>query len=133
MKSYPESKTLCMLATSRSAAKTPKFIHILRGRFFLFSCNNSCVLGCGKVRKLSEGLVLAMVVLKVVVMVRVVKMVGLMSIVAVTDDWMINPFTLQLFLLVNSFQLPQQLSDKGLRRSTATTAHVTHNQNTTLC
>lgn len=73
---------------------------------------------------MSEGLVLAPGVLQMLVMVWVVKMVGLMAVVAVADDRMLDAFTLQLFLLVNSLQLCHQLSDEGLRRSTAITAHT---------
>lgn len=57
-----------------------------------------------------------LVVMKVV---RVVKMVRLMAVGAVADHWMLDAFTLQLFLFVNSFQLCHQLSDEALRRSTA--------------
>lgn len=53
------------------------------------------------------------------VMVWVVKMVGLMTMVAVADDGMLNAFALQLLLLLNSLQLSYQLSDESLRRSTA--------------
>lgn len=56
---------------------------------------------------------------QMLVMVWVVKMVGLMTLVAVADDGMLNAFTLQLFLLLNSLQLFHQLSDESLRRSTA--------------
>lgn len=73
----------------------------------LFVCVSSS--GVGEVL---DGLV----VMKVV---RVVKMVRLMAVVAVADDWMLDAFTLQLFLFVNSFQLCHQLSDEVLRRSTA--------------
>lgn len=52
-------------------------------------------------------------------MVWVVKMVGLMTMVAVADDGMLNAFALQLLLLLNSLQLSHQLSDESLRRSTA--------------
>lgn len=53
------------------------------------------------------------------VMVWVVKMVGLMTMVALADDGMLNAFALQLLLLLNSLQLSHQLSDESLRRSTA--------------
>lgn len=67
-----------------------------------------------------EGLVLAMSVLEGVVFVLlwVVEVVGLMTVVAVTDDWMLDAFALQLILLENSLQLFHQLSDEGLRSST---------------
>lgn len=58
-------------------------------------------------------------VVQMLVMVWVVKMVGLMTMVAVADDGMLNAFTLQLLLLLNSLQLSHQLSDESLRRSTA--------------
>ncbi len=69
---------------------------------------------------LSEGLVLALGVVEVLllVLVWVVKVIGLMAVVAVADDRMLDAFALQLVLLVNSLQLCHQLSDEGLRRST---------------
>lgn len=78
-----------------------------------------------KVLEFLECLVLALGVVPSVVMVRVVKMVGLVAVVTVADDWVLNAFTLQLFLFVNSLQLCQQLSDEGLWKSTAITARVT--------
>ena len=54
---------------------------------------------------------------KLVVMVWVVKMVGLVSVVAVTDDWVLDAFTLQILLLVNSVQFGHQLCNEVLRRS----------------
>lgn len=58
-------------------------------------------------------------VVQMLVMVWVVKMVGLMTMVAVADDGMLNAFALQLLLLLNSLQLSHQLSDESLRRNTA--------------
>lgn len=55
-----------------------------------------------KVLGLLECLVLALGVVPSVVMVRVVKMVGLVAVVTVADDRVLNAFILQLFLLVNS-------------------------------
>ncbi len=72
---------------------------------------------------MSESLVLTSGVVHVVVW--VVKMVGLMAVVAVADDRMLDAFRLQLFLLVNPLQLRHQLPDEGLRRGTATRARVT--------
>lgn len=76
-------------------------------------------------RGLSEGLVLAVGVVDrmVLVVLWVVEVVGLMAIVAVTDDRMLDAFTLQLFLLVKSLQLFHQLLDEGLRSSRASTLH----------
>lgn len=67
-------------------------------------------------RRLSEGLVLTPALVKVVLMVWVVKMVGLVSVVAVTDDWVLDAFTLQILLLVNAVQLGHQPCDEVLRR-----------------
>lgn len=66
----------------------------------------------------SEGLVLASAVVEVLWL-WVVKVVGLVAVVAVADDRMLDAFALQLVLLVNSLQFRHQLSDEGLRRSTA--------------
>lgn len=66
---------------------------------------------------MSEGLVLTPALVKLVVMVWVVEMVGLVSVVAVRDDWVLDAFTLQVLLLVNSVQLGHQLCDEVLRRS----------------
>lgn len=68
-------------------------------------------------RRLSEGLVLTLALVKLVVMVWVVEMVGLVSVVAVRDDRVLDAFTLQILLLVNSVQLGHQLCDEVLRRS----------------
>lgn len=70
---------------------------------------------CVSVSWLSEGLVLASGV-HVVLLVWVVKVVGLVAVVAVADDRMLDAFSLQLLLLVNSLQLCHQLCDEGLRR-----------------
>lgn len=67
----------------------------------------------------SEGLVLSLGVMQVVLMVRVVKVVGLVTMVAVADDGVLNAFTLQVLLLVNTFQLYQQLLDESLGRRVA--------------
>lgn len=82
-----------------------------------------CVCAC---RGLSEGLVLAVSVVDRVVLVVlwVVEVVGLMAVVAVTDDRMLDAFALQLFLLVKSLQLSHQLFDEGLRSSRAPTTSV---------
>lgn len=66
---------------------------------------------------MSEGLVFTPALVKLVVMLWVVKMVGLVSIVAVTDAWVLDAFTLQILLLVNSLQLGHQLCDEVLRRN----------------
>lgn len=55
-----------------------------------------------KVLGLLECLVLALGVVPLVVMVKVVKMVGLVAVVTVADDRVLNAFTLQLFLLVDT-------------------------------
>lgn len=68
-------------------------------------------------RRRSEGLVLTPAVVTLLVMVWVVKMVGLMSVVAVTDDRVLDAFTLEILLLVNSVQLGHQLRDEVLRSS----------------
>lgn len=67
----------------------------------------------------SEGLVLSPGVMQVVLMVRVVKVVGLVTMVAVADDGVLDAFTLQVLLLVDALQLSQQLLDESLRRSAA--------------
>lgn len=67
----------------------------------------------------SEGLVLSLGVMQVVLMVRVVKVVGLVTMVAVADDGVLDAFTLQVLLLVDALQLSQQLLDESLRRSAA--------------
>lgn len=64
----------------------------------------------------SEGLVLSPGVMQVV---RVVKVVGLVTMVAVADDGVLDAFTLQVLLLVDALQLSQQLLDESLRRSAA--------------
>lgn len=46
----------------------------------------------------------------------VVKMVGLVSVVAVADDGVLHAFALQILLLVNAIQLGYQLRDEALRR-----------------
>lgn len=61
----------------------------------------------------SEGLVLASAVVEVLWL-WVVKVVGLVAVVAVADDRMLDAFALQLVLLVNSLQFRHQLSDEGL-------------------
>lgn len=68
-------------------------------------------------RRRSEGLVLTTAVVTLLVMVWVVKMVGLVSVVAVTDDRVLDAFTLEILLLVNSVQLGHQLHDENLRSS----------------
>lgn len=85
----------------------------------LFCCVHAC-------RWLSEGLVLAAsVVYRVVLVVLwVVEVVGLMAVVAVTDDRVLDAFALQLLLLVKSLQLSHQLFDEGLRSSRAPTVGV---------
>lgn len=50
----------------------------------------------------SEGLILLLVVVKVVVVLWVVEVIRLMAIVAMTDDRMLDAFALQLILPVNS-------------------------------
>lgn len=67
----------------------------------------------------SEGLVLSLGVMQVVLMVWVVEVVGLMTMVAVADYGVFNAFTLQVLLLLNTLQLSQQLLDESLRRSAA--------------
>lgn len=67
--------------------------------------------------RLSEGLVLTPALAKLVLMVWVVKMVGLVSVVAVRDGRVLDAFALQILLLVNSVQLGHQLGDEVLRRS----------------
>lgn len=59
-------------------------------------------------------------VVTLLVMVWVVKMVGLVSVVAVTDDRVLDAFTLEILLLVNSVQLGHQLYDEILRSSSPT-------------
>lgn len=83
----------------------------LRGFHVMNVCVSVCVSLC--VRRLSEGLVLTSDVVEVV-MVWVVKVVRLVAVVAVADDRVLDAFTLQLLLLLNSFQLSHQLSDEGL-------------------
>lgn len=65
----------------------------------------------------SEGLVLFPGVKQVVLMVWVVEVVGLVTMMAVADYGVFNAFTLQVLLLLNTLQLPQQLLDESLRRS----------------
>lgn len=67
----------------------------------------------------SEGLVLSPAVMQMVLMVRVVEVVGLVPMVAVADDGVLDAFTLQVLLLVDALQLPQQLLDENLRGSAA--------------
>lgn len=74
----------------------------------------ACALCLGWGGGSSEGLVLASGVVGVLWF---VKVVGLVAVVAVADDRMLDALALQLFLLVNSLQLRHQLSDEGLRRS----------------
>lgn len=50
----------------------------------------------------SEGLILLLGVVKVVVLLWVVEVIRLMAIVAMTDDRMLDAFALQLILPVNS-------------------------------
>lgn len=47
----------------------------------------------------------------------VVKMVGLVSVVAVTDDRVLDAFALEILLLVNAVQLGHQLRDEDLKSS----------------
>lgn len=68
---------------------------------------------------LSEGLIVASGV--VVVVMWVGEVVGLVAVVAVTDDRMLNAFALQLVLLLNPVQPLHQFLDEGLQRSTAAT------------
>lgn len=46
----------------------------------------------------------------------VVKVVGLVSVVALADDWVLHAFALKILLLVNAVQLGHQLCDEALRR-----------------
>lgn len=64
----------------------------------------------------SEGLVLTPAVGKLVVMVWVVEMVGLVAVVAVADDRVLDAFALQVLLLVNTVQPGDHLRDEVLRR-----------------
>lgn len=57
--------------------------------------------------------------MQVVLMVRVVEVVGLVTMVAVADDGVLDAFALQVLLLVDALQLPQQLLDERLGRSAA--------------
>lgn len=49
------------------------------------------------------------------VVLRIVEVIGLVAVVAVSDDRMLDAFALQLVLLVDSLQLVHQLPDEGLR------------------
>lgn len=73
-------------------------------------------------RRWSEGLVLTPAVVKLVVMVWVVEVVGLVPVVAVTDDGVLDAFALQILLLVNAVQLCHQLCDEALKRRRSTSA-----------
>lgn len=53
-------------------------------------------------------------------MVWVVKMVGLVAVVAVRDDRVLDAFALQILLLVDAAQLGHQLGDEALRKETIT-------------
>ena len=74
---------------------------------------------CVSVGVLSEGLVLASSL--VVVLLCVVEVVGLVAVVAVTDDRMLDAFALQLVLLLNALQLSHQLLDERLQEITSVT------------
>lgn len=87
---------------------------------------------CVSVSWLSEGLVLASGV-HVVLLVWVVKVVGLVAVVAVADDRMLDAFSLQLLLLVNSLQLCHQLSDEGLGRRSRAKCEAKSVSNMTRC
>lgn len=92
---------------------------------------------CLNVRS-SEGLVLSPGVMQVVLMVRVVEVVGLVAMVAVADDGVLDAFALQVLLLVDALQLPQQLLDEGLGRSAGKPvivrlSHVSHEHPSSLC
>lgn len=87
---------------------------------------------CVSVSWLSEGLVLASGV-HVVLLVWVVKVIGLVAVVAVADDRMLDAFSLQLLLLVNSLQLCHQLCDEGLRRRSRAKFETKSVSNMTCC
>lgn len=79
----------------------------------------------------SKGLVMASGVVEVVPL--VVKVVGLMAMMAVADDWMFDAFTLKLLLLLNSLQFHHKLFDEDLRMNTATRAGFTWRGGQVLC